>query len=142
VNYLLDTNVLSEWIKSQPDPEVDRWLRTVDEESTCVSVVTFGELRQGVEMMARGRRRDEIESWLEYDLPERFDGRIIDVGLSIAIAWGLLRARTRSAGHPMEGMDAFLAATAQVHGLTLVTRNTKDFERLGISLFNPWLAAN
>jgi toxin FitB len=142
VNYLLDTNVVSEWIKPRPDALVDRWMRETEEDSLWISVVTFAELRQGIEIMGPGLRRTALEGWLENELPARFEGRIAGVDRPVANAWGVLRARSLKSGHAMEGMDAFLAAIAQVRGLTLVTRNTKDFERAGIDLFNPWLATH
>ena len=142
MRYLLDTNVISEWIKPRPDALVERWMRDADEDSLWISVATFAELRQGIEIMGQGPRRAALEDWLENELPARFDGRIIGIDLSVASAWGILRARSLKAGHAMEGMDAFLAAVAQVWGLTLVTRNIKDFERAGIDLLNPWQAPN
>lgn len=140
MNYLLDTNVISEWMKPRPDPNVARWLAEADEDQIWLSVITFAEIRLGIEEMAAGRRRDALLTWLENDLPARFEGRIIGIGLAVAAAWGVIMARSRKAGRSLNGIDAFLAAIAQVRGLTLVTRNTKHFESLGLELLNPWAA--
>lgn len=142
MNYLLDTNVVSEWTKPQPDGNVARWLAETDEDRVYLSVITFAEIRQGVEEMAAGRRRRTLTAWLEGELPTRFEGRILGVGLAVAEAWGALMARSNRMGARLGVMDAFFAATAEAHGLTLVTRNTKHFERLGVALLNPWVGSH
>jgi hypothetical protein len=139
LSYLLDTNVVSEWVKPRPDPSVVRWLADADEDRVFASVITFAEIAQGIEDMPPGRRRDALSSWLRDDLPLRFEGRILDVNLAVASAWGTLIARARKLGSNLHVLDAFFAATAEVHALTLVTRNTWHFEPLNIPLLNPWL---
>jgi toxin FitB len=138
VSFLLDTNVVSEWVKPQPNPRVVHWLNEVDEEQVFLSVVSLAEIRRGVELMAPGKRRDRLASWLTGDLPARFAGRVLEVDSRIAEAWGVLMARGQRAGVSVGVLDAFVAATAEVHRLTLVTRNVADFRKLGISLLNPW----
>ena len=138
MNWLLDTNVVSEWVKPRPDARVARWLSEADEDSVYLSVITFAELRQGVEHMEPGARRQALESWLDTDLLVRFEGRILGVDLPIANAWGALVTQSRRTGTNLGVLDAFFAATAQARGLTLVTRNTKHFAHLGIALVNPW----
>jgi toxin FitB len=138
LNYLLDTNVVSEWVKPRPNVNVVRWLAEADEDSVFLSVITFAEIGQGVAEMSPGRRRDALSSWLEKDLYFRFERRILDVNFSVASAWAQLVARARKNGRTLNPMDAFLAATAQAHSLTLATRNTKHFEKTGILVFDPW----
>jgi len=138
VTFLLDTNVVSEWVKPQPDPQVMMWLADVDEDRVFMSVVSFGEIRHGIERMPHGRRRERLLSWLTDALPQRFEGRILDVDRRIAEAWGVIMARGQKAGVVMGSMDAFFAATAQTRGLTLVTRNVRDFSLADIALLNPW----
>ena len=138
MNYLLDTNVVSEWVKPRPAPNVVRWLADIDEDRVYLSVITFAEIRQGVSELSSGRRRDSLLSWLEHDLSARFEGRILDVNLAIAEAWGSLMARSKQMGLNLNVMDAFIAATAQVHAVTLVTRNMSHFEKLDVALANPW----
>jgi toxin FitB len=139
LNYLLDTNVVSEWVKAPPHANVVRWLAETDEDRICLSVITFAEIRQGVEEMVAGRRRDALTSWLQDELPSRFEGRILGVDLAVAEAWGAVMARSNKMGVNLGVMDAFFAATAEARGLTLVTRNTRHFETLGMALVNPWI---
>jgi predicted nucleic acid-binding protein len=138
VSFLLDTNVISEWVKPQPDPNVVTWLAEVDEDRVFMSVASFAEIRHGIEMMPAGRRRERLLNWLIDELPERFEGRILDIDQRVAEMWGLVMARGQKAGVTFGSMDAFFAATAHAHGLTLVTRNVRDFAQAGISLLNPW----
>lgn len=138
MNYLLDTNVVSEWVRTQPNSNVVRWLAEADEDRVCLSVITFAEIRRGIQEMPAGPRREALTSWLQDELPARFEGRILDVDRVVAEAWGTLMAASSKVGANLSAMDAFLAATAEVHGLTLVTRNTRHFEKLDIPLLNPW----
>ena len=140
MSFLLDTNVVSEWVKPEPDARVLRWFAAVDEDSVWLSVITFAEIRLGVERLRPGRRRDTLAAWLENDLPARFEGRIIGIGLGVAESWGRIVARGAKAGKSVSAMDAFLAAIAELRGLTLVTRNTRDFEAVGVPVLNPWAA--
>jgi predicted nucleic acid-binding protein len=138
VSFLLDTNVVSEWVKPTPDANVVRWLSEVDEDQVFLSVASLAEIRRGIELMDPGRRRDRLADWLLRELPARFEGRILDIDRRIAESWGVVMARGRKAGLNLNSLDAFFAATAEVHRVTLVTRNVQHFERLGILLLNPW----
>lgn len=139
MSYLLDTNVISEWVKPRPDPHVVRWLATVDEDQTYLSVVSFAEIRQGIEEMSPGPRRDAIASWLERDLLLRFEQRIVGLDLAIAHHCGILLARSKKLGLNLHVMDAWYAATGIALGFTLVTRNTRHFGSLNLPVLNPWL---
>ena len=138
MNYLLDTNVVSEWAKPRPDPNVVAWLADANEDEIYISVCTLAELRFGIAWMPKGKRRDRLDVWLRGDLPARFEGRVIPIDISIADAWGALQARARKTGRSIDVMDGFLAATAEVYEMTVVTRDTRDFESVGTSLLNPW----
>jgi hypothetical protein len=138
MSLLLDTNVLSEGMKPQPNAGVLTWLTTVDEDRVYISVVTLTELRYGIERLAAGARRKRLEDWLQRELPLRFDGRILPVDETVADASGRVIARSEAAGRPIEAIDAFLAATAEVHRLTLVTRNQSDFQAVLKTTLNPW----
>lgn len=140
MSFLLDTNVISEWVKPEPNPQVVAWLNEVAEDRVFLSVAALAEVRRGIELMPPGKRRDRLASWLTEDLPVRFEGRILDIDGRIADAWGILMASGQKAGINVSTLDAFFAATAEVHGLTLVTRNVQDFLKLGIRLLNPWQA--
>jgi hypothetical protein len=138
MNFLLDTNVISEPMKARPNAGVLAWLGEVDEDCVFLSVVTITELRYGIERLATGKPRDRLDDWLRKDLGLRFEGRILPVDLGIADACGRLVARSESLGRPIEPRDAFIAATAEVHGLTLVTRNASDFEPTLKAIVTPW----
>lgn len=138
MNFLLDTNVLAEWVKPLPEPRVVTWLAETDEDRMFLSVVSFAEIRRGIEAMDDGRRRERLAQWLTDDLTGRFSGRILDIDLRVAQAWGSVVVRSARSGVPVAAMDAFLAATARVHGLALVTRDTRDFRAAGIEVFDPW----
>ncbi|MEO8724976.1 MAG: type II toxin-antitoxin system VapC family toxin [Acidobacteriaceae bacterium] len=139
MSFLLDTNVVSEWVKPHPEIKVVEWLAEADEDRIFLSVITLAEIRHGIEQMTGGRRRSHLQSWLEEELPQRFAGRLVEVNAEIANAWGRMMALSTKAGTPLSAMDAFFAATANAMKCTLVTRNTKDFARLGIELLNPWI---
>jgi len=138
MKFLLDTNVISEPMKARPNAGVLAWLAQIDEDSVFLSVVTITELRYGIERLASGRRRERLDGWLRKDLSSRFGERILPVDLEIADACGRLVARCESLGRPIEPRDAFIAATAEVHGLTLVTRNASDFETTVKAIVTPW----
>lgn len=138
MTYLLDTNVVSEWTKPLPNPGLVEWLKDVDEDGVFLSVVTFAELRHGIERLAEGARRKKLDEWLRSELPLRFEGRIALVDGAVADECGRLVARHEAGGRPIHAMDALIAATARVHGFTLVTRNVSDFQFSLKSLLNPW----
>jgi predicted nucleic acid-binding protein len=138
VKFLLDTNVVSEWTRPQPNPQVMSWLHETDEDRIYLSVVTLAELRHGIERLVGGRRRSRLETWLEDELTERFSGRIVNIDSAIADTWGTLVATREKAGRPIGAMDAMLAATAISQGQTLVTRSGSDFALLSLTIFDPW----
>ena len=137
MSFLLDTNAVSEWTKPRPNPGLIGWMESTDEDRVFISVVTLAELRYGVERLAVGARRRRLEEWLGHELPLRFESRILPIDANIAEAWGKTVSRSDAAGRPIGAMDAFLAATAEFHHLTLVTRDVSDFKLLK-AVFNPW----
>lgn len=138
--YLLDTNILSETVKPQPNARVLAWLEASNEQLFHVSVLTLGEIRSGIDSALASARRASLESWLSRDLMIRFAGRILGVNQEIADRWGRISAKASVAGRPIPAIDALLAATAFHHNLTLVTRNTKHAAPTGVPVFNPWEA--
>ena len=136
--YLLDTNIISELTKLQPERKAVSWFQATSEELLYLSVLTIGEIRKGINSLPRSNKRVLLESWLVNDLVLRFAGRILDVNLDIAERWGLISAQAKIAGTPLAVIDGLMAATALHHNLTLVTRNTKDVQVAGISTLNPW----
>ena len=137
MNFLLDTNAVSEWVKPRPNSGLIRWMESADEDRLFLSVITLAELRYGVERLAAGARRAGLDQWLKFELPERFERRILAIDVEIAAAWGSVVAQCDSLGRPISVMDAFLAATAHVHDLTLVTRNVGHFPILK-AVLSPW----
>lgn len=138
MSFLVDTNVVSEWMKPRPNPGVVAWLAAADEDRVFMSVITLTELRYGVERMAVGKKRKRLEEWLQRELPLRFEGRLLPIDALVADACGKLVARSEALGRPIEPRDAFIAATAEVYRLTLVTRNTSDFHPTVKDLLSPW----
>lgn len=136
MSFLLDTNVLSELRKKERGhPGVARWFGSIDEDEIYVSVVVVGEIRRGIEAI---RRRDRsaglvLDRWLKRVITTHAS-RILTVDMAVAEQWGRLNVPD-----PLPVVDGLLAATAHVHGLTLVTRNTKDIERTGVPFLNPFL---
>jgi predicted nucleic acid-binding protein len=136
--FLLDTNILSETVKAQPNARVLAWLEASDEQLFHVSVLTLGEIRNGIDSAPPSARRTALESWLSRDLTIRFAGRILGVNQEIADRWGRITTKGSVAGRPVPAIDSLLAATALHHNLTLVTRNAKHAAATGAPFFNPW----
>jgi toxin FitB len=137
VSFLLDTNAVSEWLKPRPNAGLVQWTESADEGRIFLSVISLAELRYGIERMASGKRQRRLEDWLRHELPVRFEGRILPVDPKVADACGKIVRRSELLGRSIEAMDAFLAATAEVHRLTLVTRNISDFVVLK-QVLSPW----
>ena len=137
--FLLDTNVVSEFVKPRPDERVVRWMNEIDEDQAFISVVSFAEIRRGIALLDEGKRKQSLDVWLREDLPFRFEGRIIDIDRAVAEDWGTVISWAKRNGIGLSALDAFIAASARVRELTIVTRNTKDFAALSIPLADPWL---
>jgi predicted nucleic acid-binding protein len=136
MSYLLDTNVISEHSRTRPNAQVLAWLRTLPVEEQYLSVLTLGEVRNGIERLDDAPKRDRLRRWLERDLQDFFDRRLLPVTAAVADRWGRLRAVMR---RPVPAIDSLLAATALQHDLRLVTRNEQDFLQFpGLMVVNPW----
>ena len=140
MNYLLDTCVVSEATKRVPTPRVLNWLAERDEETLFLSVLTLGELENGVARLPASRKRERIRQWIDTDLRARFEGRILDVDAAVAIRWGQLTVAGAAGGRPLSVIDGLLAATALVRNLIVVTRNVADLDVGGVQIFDPWAA--
>jgi len=136
--FLLDTNCISELVRSKPEPRVLEWVEAADESLLYLSVLTLGEIRKGVAGLPQGKRRTQLETWLELDLQARFSGRILPIDAPIADRWGLLAAEAKRKGRTLSAVDGLLAATALHHNLTIVSRNTGDFASTQVAVVNPW----
>jgi predicted nucleic acid-binding protein len=134
LTYLLDTNVVSQTAKLQPNAAVMNWWKLQDELSLMLSAIVFQELRFGIEMLQPGSKRDRLKEWLEIRLRNEFAERILPVTGEIAEVSGRLIADRKKDAHTLDPADALIAATALVHGLQVATLNRKHFERLGVVL--------
>lgn len=138
MRFLLDTCIISELAKADPDPRVVSWATRHDEKNFYLSSLTFGELHRGISRLPPSKRREALRQWVEQDLKERFTNRILDVTIQVAKVWGAIQGNAETHGHPMQAMDSLITATGLAHDLTVVTRNTADMRQSGASLLNPW----
>ena len=137
MSYLLDTCALSEFTKARPSTSVDAWFAQLPDGADFVSVLTLGELEKGIAKLGSSRRRSALERWFA-SLRDRFAERILHVDEPVALEWGRISARAELAGAPVPSIDALIAATAIVHGLAVVTRNSSDIARTGAPIIDPW----
>lgn len=138
IQWLLDTCVVSELTRKTPEPQVLQWLQ-LNADRAAIPVVCIGEIQYGIERMAAGRSRNTLQLWFD-GLQADYADRIVACDAAVWLAFGRLKASVESIGRPQEDFDLLIAATAAVHRVTLVTRNTRHFEDAGIATVNPWLA--
>jgi predicted nucleic acid-binding protein len=136
--WLLDTNILSELRRPRPEPKVLAFISGQPLDLLFVSAVTFAEVRFGIELAPDASRRAELNSWLAHKLRPMFDQRVLPVSEDIMFTWRLLVEDGRKVGHTFSQPDLIIAATALHHGLTLVSRDTGDFEKARVAVLNPW----
>jgi predicted nucleic acid-binding protein len=136
VSYLVDTNIYSEPVKPKPEPKVVEWLRKHERE-LYISTVTIGEIRRGIERLPEGKRKAQLRLWLQ-SICDCMKGRVLSFNISTAHVWGQLKAKWDKAGINVPSLDSQIAATAHRHGLTVVTRNTADFNKTGVKILNPF----
>ena len=135
MSYLLDTNVLSELARTRPHPQVLKWFDSIPNETLHISVLTLGEIRKGIEGVSEKKRQERLRIWLEIELPEWFETRILAIDEAIADRWGRLQAEMKK---PLAAIDSLIAATALHHDLRLITRNERDFQYPSLQITNPW----
>jgi hypothetical protein len=138
VRYLLDTCVVSELVKSKPDPKVVKWFEGCDEDSLFLSVLTIGEIQKGIARLDNSSRKTALQQWLDGELRERFGGRILPVTEDVSLTWGATQADAERKGAPIPTIDGLIGATAVVHNLTVVTRNRRDLARTTARVLDPW----
>lgn len=138
MKYLLDTNVISELVKPQPNPKVVDWVDSLDPKTTYISIITLGEIRKGIEKTASPERKMLLTTWLNTDLLLRFDGKIAAVTPKVALRWGELVGQLERIGHPLAALDSLIAAIALEDAYTIVTRNDANFVDTGAPVINPW----
>ncbi len=136
--WLLDTNVLSELRRPQPEPKVVAFVAAQALDLLYVSAVTLAEIRFGIELVPEPSRRAELNDWLAHKVRPMFEQRVVPVSEGVMFRWRLLVEEGRKVGHTFSQPDLIIAATALCHGLTVVTRDAADFEKAGAPVFNPW----
>jgi len=136
MKYLLDTNVISEIQKSRCNQKVKDFIDGLAGEDLYICSITIGEICYGIEKLPAGKKKHELAVWLYGKLPEWFNGRVISLDTETMTEWGKIRANT---DRTMPAADSMIASAAITHHLTLVTRNTRDFDGVeGLMLINPW----
>jgi tRNA(fMet)-specific endonuclease VapC len=138
MNYLLDTNVISELVARAPNRVVVDWVDSLDPGAVYLSVITIGELRKGIEKLPSSRRKEALAAWLAGDLLYRFAGRVVAITTDVMLVWGEMVGRLERDGTPVAAIDSLIAASALRANLTLVTRNEQDFQHTGVPIVNPW----
>ena len=138
-DWLLDTNILSELRRPKPEAKVLAFVAAQPLERLFVSSVTFAEIRFGIELLTDPHRRADQTDWLNHKLRPMFEQRVLAVSEDVMFRWRLLVEEGRKAGHTFSQPDLIIAATAFHHGLTMVSRDTTDYARAGVPVFNPWV---
>lgn len=135
MKYLIDTNVISELVKTNPDLNVVNWFKLINSDQIYLSVLTIGEIRKGISKLNDQVKQVKITHWLENDLMQWFDGRILVIDQKVSNMWGIIQAESVRMNSVI---DNLIAATALCHNMTIATRNIKDFMYPNLSLINPW----
>ena len=138
MNYLLDTCVLSEFTRHQPNVRVIDWLNSIDEEKLFISVITIGEIQHAIECLPDSHRKTELLLWMNNQLLTRFTQRMVAIDAPTMFIWGSLVARSEAAGQPISVIDSLMIASALQNNLIIATRNVADFLPSGVQVINPW----
>ena len=139
--WLLDTNIISELRRPRPEPKVVAFIRAQPLDALFISVVTLAEIRFGIELLPDAARRAALTDWLTHKVRPMFEQRALRVSEDVIVKWRLMVEDGRKAGHTFSQPDLFIAATARHHGLTIVSRDTTEYVRAGVPVFNPWTDA-
>lgn len=138
MNFLLDTCVISELIKTEPNQNVIDWVATCEEHCLFLSSLTIGEIQKGISKLPNSGKKKTLQNWVDKDLSARFEGKILPIDAIVAQKWGKILADSEKDGSKMPAIDSLIAATAIVNDMTVVTRNTEDMLNSGAALYNPW----
>ena len=136
--WLLDTNILSELRRPKPEPGVLAFVASQPLEKLHISVVTLAEIRFGIEVLPDVKRRSDFIDWLTHKVRPMFEHRVLPISEDVMLKWRLLVEEGRKIGHTFSQPDLIIAAIGQHHGLTIVSRDTSDYARARVSVFNPW----
>ncbi|MER9971723.1 type II toxin-antitoxin system VapC family toxin [Mesorhizobium sp. M0060] len=137
MRYLIDTNIISDFMKPVPSESLIAWMAEQIDDDLFISSLTLAEIRRGVLEKPAGKRRDQLDAWFVGPTGPRalFDGRILSFDEKAALSWAKLMADAKAKGRPRSGLDTIIAAVAEANGCVVVTDNEKDFE--GIEILNP-----
>jgi toxin FitB len=138
MNVILDTNVISELIAKQPQPQVVAWVNALDPPSVYLTVITIGEIQKGIAKLPDSKRKTQVQTWLDTDLLSRFHGRILPITTEVMRTWGMLTGRLEGLGTPLAAIDSLIAAIALEGHYAVATRNEDDFAPTGVTIINPW----
>ena len=136
--WLVDTNVISELRKPRPEKRVVSFVSQQPLDALFISIVTFAEIRFGIERLDDAAKRARISAWLENEMRPLFEDRVLPLSEDILLKWRLIIEEGRKRGHTFSHPDVLIAATAAHHGLTVVSRNTREFVAASVSTFDPW----
>lgn len=135
---VLDTNIVSEPLKPNPDPEVLAWLDRQAPETLYLTTISLAELSAGVEVLPAGKRRAALQQAVGAQVLSLFQSRVLGFDHEAALAFGRIAAKAQAAGNPIDFADCAIAAIATTHRFILATRNARDFKGTGVELLNPW----
>ena len=138
MSWLLDTNILSELRRPRPEPKVVAFVTACQIDQFFISVVTLAEIRFGIELIAEPGRRAALNDWLTHRVRPMFEGRILPLSEEVMLKWRFLVEEGRKAGHTFSQPDLMIAATALQHGLTVVTRDRREYDRAHVPVLDPW----
>jgi toxin FitB len=136
--WLLDTNILSELRRPKPERKVLAFVAAQPLELLYISAVTLAEIRFGIELLPDVARRSELNDWLAHKVRPMFEQRVLAITEDIMFKWRLMVEEGRKVGHTFSQPDLIIAATGQHHGLTIVSRDTADYVKAQVTVFNPW----
>ncbi len=136
--WLLDTNILSELRRPKPERKVLAFVAAQPLELLYVSAVTLAEIRFGIELLPEVARRSELNDWLAHKVRPMFEQRVLAITEDIMFKWRLMVEEGRKVGHTFSQPDLIIAATGRHHGLTIVSRDTADYVKAQVTVFNPW----
>ena len=138
MKYLLDTNIISEFIAKKPNQKVLDFVTYLDESDVYLSVITIGEIKFGIQKVQNQTKKEQLLLWLENDLLQRFKGKIVDIDTETMLTWGELNQHLQSIGRVIPIVDSLIASSCVSKDFTLITRNVKDFYNFDLEIINPF----
>jgi len=142
MKYLLDTCVITELVKPKPNKNLVHWLKLQVENQLYISVLTLGEISKGIEKVKDEVRKKKLHLWVENDLRERFQGRILPINEQVAMIWGQIQDRAEKQGKGMPAIDGLIVATGITFNMVVMSRNISDMQASGAVLLDPWNSKN